>query len=359
MDPTSTGMVVLRIGAGVLGAAIVIGTLVAAVKTFILPRGINTWLTNVTFRGVFLFFRFRVRHASYEDRDRIMAVFAPLALFLLPVVSLLSAMVGYMCLFWAIDARPVYEVFRLSGSSLLTLGYASVDETIFKVLEFSEAMIGLILVALLIAYLPTMYAAFSRREVDVAMLGAWAGTSFSAPEMIIRAHRTGELANMKAVWQSWERWFAEVEESHTSLAPLAFFRSPGPERSWITAAGTVLDCAALILSSVDVPYEPRAAFCIRGGYLALRQIADFFERPYPPNPQPTDPISITRSEFESVYHALQKAGVPMKPDRRQAWQDFAGWRVNYDAVLLQLAALTMAPYAQWISDRSAIVMRNG
>lgn len=354
MDPAAAGTIALRIGVGILGVAIVIGTLISAIKTFILPRGINVWLTAVIFRVISFFFLVRVRRATFEDRDRIMALFAPLTLFLLPVVFLVLVMVGYMCLFWAIDARPVYEVFRLSGSSLLTLGYASVDEAAFKALEFSEAMIGLILVALLIAYLPTMYAAFSRREADVAMLAAWAGTSFSAKEMIARAHRTGELNDMKAVWQSWERWFAEVEESHTSLAPLAFFRSPQPDRSWVTAAGTVLDCASLMLAAVDVKHEPRAALCIRAGYLALRHIADFFERPYPANPQLTDPISISRSEFDAVCDELQERGVPLKPDREQAWRDFAGWRVNYDVPLLQLATLTMAPYAQWVSDRSAV-----
>lgn len=354
MDPAAAGITALRIGVGALGTIIVIGTLISAIKTFVLPRGINVWLTAVIFRAISFFFLVRVRRASFEDRDRIMALFAPLTLFLLPVVFLVLVMVGYMCLFWSIDARPVYEVFRLSGSSLLTLGYASVDETAFKALEFSEAMIGLILVALLIAYLPTMYAAFSRRESDVAMLAAWAGTPFSAKEMIARAHRTGELDDMKAVWQSWERWFAEVEESHTSLAPLAFFRSPQPDRSWVTAAGTVLDCAALMLTAVDVKFEPRAAICIRAGYLALRHVADFFERPYPANPQPTDPISISRSEFDAVCDELKERGVPMKPDREQTWRDFAGWRVNYDVPLLQLATLTMAPYAQWVSDRSAV-----
>jgi len=91
---------------------------------------------------------------------------------------------------------------------------------------------------------------------------------------------------------------------------------------------------------------------VRAGYLALRAIGDFYGVPYDPDPAPTDPISIARDEFEDAYAELASAGVPLRPDREQAWRDFAGWRVNYDTVLLALAALTVAPYAPWSSDRS-------
>jgi hypothetical protein len=234
------------------------------------------------------------------------------------------------------------------------LGYASGDTIPHKLLEFSEAMIGLMMVALLIAYLPTIYAGFSRREAQVALWEAWADLPPTAFEMISRAHRTGELRQLREVWLKWQTWFAELEESHTSLPSLAFFRSPKPDRSWITAAGSALDAAALVLSTVDVPWEPRAAFCIRTGYLSLRHIANFFGIEYEADPRPDDPISISRDEFEAVCDRLQAVGVPLKVDREQAWRDFSGWRVNYDSVLLALATLTMAPYAPWISDRSVI-----
>jgi hypothetical protein len=350
----NTIMLLLRITASLIGTFIVAGTLVSAIKTFVLPRGINVWLTAVIFRTISFFFRIRVKNATYAERDRIMALFAPITLFVLPIVFLGLVLFGYMFLFWAAGMQSLYELFRLSGSSLLTLGFASVDNPVFKLLEFSEAMIGLVLVALLIAYLPTMYAAFSSREANVALLEGYAGSPPSALQFIARTYRTGELDNLREVWLSWQRWFAELEESHTSLAALAHFRSPNPGRSWVTAAGVVLDTAAFILSSVDVPFEPRAAFCIRSGFLALNQIADFFGIDHPTDPSPTDPISISRAEFEKTYNELQSQGVPLKADRDDAWRNFAGWRVNYDMVLLSLATLTMAPYAEWVSDRSAV-----
>ncbi|HMA36001.1 MAG TPA: hypothetical protein VKY74_16175, partial [Chloroflexia bacterium] len=80
-------------------------------------------------------------------------------------------------------------------------------------------------------------------------------------------------------------------------------------------------------------------------------IADFFRIPYDHDPHPGDPISVTRQEFDTACDELARQGVPLKSDRDQAWRDWAGWRVNYDTVLLALATLTMAPYAPWSSDR--------
>lgn len=348
-------MLLVRIFIFLVGLTTVIWAVISAVKTFVLPRGVNVWLTQFVFFVVGNLFRWRARRAgSYEERDQIMALFAPLALLFMPAVVLTLVLVGYIGLFWALEPQPLYDAFKLSGSSLLTLGYASADGWNFKILEFSEAMLGLILVALLIAYLPSMYSAFSRRETAVALLEAWAGSPPSAQEMITRTHRIGRMENLEELWSLWSGWFAEVEESHTSLAPLAFFRSPRAERSWVTAAGAVLDGASLYLAAVDKPFDPRAAICIRSGYLALRRVAGFFGFNYDADPNPDDPISISRGEFDAVWEAWAAAGVPLKADQEQAWRDFNGWRINYDDVLLQLAALTMAPYAPWSSDRSAI-----
>jgi hypothetical protein len=114
----------------------------------------------------------------------------------------------------------------------------------------------------------------------------------------------------------------------------------------------VLDTAALTLAVVEVPSDPQASLCLRAGYLALRRISDFFEIPYNPNPQPGDAISVTRAEFDAACADLAGQGLPLKPDREQAWRDFLGWRVNYDAVLLRLTGLTLAPKAPWSSDRA-------
>jgi hypothetical protein len=251
-------------------------------------------------------------------------------------------------MFWAVSPDSLYAAFRESGSALFTLGFSAVDGLPLLILSFSEASFGLMLVALLIAYLPTMYAAFSRREVAVTKLEVRAGNPPSPVEMLSRFHRIHGLERLQPEWEHWETWFAEVEESHSSLAALVFFRSPRSKNSWVNAAGTVLDAAALRQSLVDLPPEPQAALCIRAGYLALRHISDFFGIAYDPNPAPDQPVSITRAQFDEACRELEDAGLPLKADRDQAWRDFSGWRVNYDTVLLALARLTAAPPARWI-----------
>ena len=197
-----------------------------------------------------------------------------------------------------------------------------------------------------------MYSAFQKRETAVTLLEVRAGAPPSAIELFQRFHRLGRMEKLSELWISWEIWFAELEESHTSLGALVFFRSPQPHRSWVTAAGAILDAASLASSALDVPRDAQADLCIRAGFLALRYICDFFRIPYDPNPKPGDPISITREEFDAACKQLADAGIPLKPDRDQAWRDYAGWRVNYDIPLRALAGLTMAPEAPWSSDRA-------
>jgi hypothetical protein len=346
-------MLVVRILAFILGAAVVLGTLYSATETFVLPRSASDLVARAVFRTNRRLFDFAARAGpSYAARDRIMALYAPVSLLLLDAVWLVLALGGFMAMYWAVGAVTWRTAFTASGSSLLTLGFAPVAGVVTTVLTFAEAVVGLTLVALLIAYLPTIYAAFSRREAAVTMLEVRAGSPPSALTMIERYHRIHGLDHLHDLWVTWEAWFAEVDESHTSLAALTFFRSPSPDRSWVTAAGAILDGASLAASTLDLPRDAQRDLCIRAGFLALRHIADFFKIPYNPDPAPSDPISVKREEFDEACDRLAQSGVPLKPDRDQAWRDFAGWRVNYDTVLLALASLTVAPPgAMWSTDR--------
>src|SRR5512139_1698596 len=349
-------MDLLRLFVFMLGLAIVARAVFSAIQTFVLPRGANDRLSRFVFQVTFGLFRVLLRKTrTYEQRDRIMAFYAPISLLALIPIYLILIMLGFASMYWAVGNVESWEqALKVSGSSIVTLGYTAPSDLPDGLLMVTEAAIGLILVAVLIAYLPTMYNAFQRREQAVTLLEVRAGSPPSAIEMILRYHRIHGLEQLNVLWVQWEQWFADVEESHTSLAALVFFRSPQPDHSWVTAAGAVLDAASLLRSTVDVPRDAQADLCIRAGYLALRRISDFFQIKYNPHPKPGDAISLSRAEFDAAYDELAQNGVPLIAERDQAWRDFAGWRVNYDAVLLSLAALTMAPYAPWSSDRSLL-----
>ncbi len=337
------------------GAVIVLGTFASALQTLILPRGTRDIVTHSAFRAVWLVFGPLLRFTkSYERRDRIMALYAPVTIMLVVVAWLVLVLLGYMLMYYATGVQPWAEAFRLSGSSLFTLGFATVDTVWLHALVFSEAAIGLGLVALLIAYLPTMYNAFSKREEAVNLLEVRAGSPPTAVEWLVRAQENDMLGRISHSLEPWEHWFAEVEESHTSLLPLIFFRSPQPDRSWITAAGAVLDTAAMMMTVVDFPYDDMPLrLTSRAGYLALRRIADLFDIEYVADPHfPDDPISIAREEFDEACARLSEAGIPIYEDLDLAWEEFASWRINYDLTLISIAALIRAPYAPWSSDRS-------
>src|SRR5438132_10299572 len=156
-------MIVVRVLVFILGFVVVGGTIISAMRTFVLPRSARDILTAMVFRSTGFLFGLRTKRASsYAERDRIMALYAPVSLLLLPLVWLALVLSGYAAIFWAIGVEPLGAAFKVSGSSLLTLGFAPVDGIARTVLAFSEAGIGLFLVALLISYLPTMYSAFSR-----------------------------------------------------------------------------------------------------------------------------------------------------------------------------------------------------
>ncbi|HWS48330.1 MAG TPA: hypothetical protein VN636_20870 [Acidimicrobiia bacterium] len=346
-------MTVLDVLLIIVGAAVTIFVIDAAVRTFVVPRGHVVILTVFVFQAVRRVLAiFAPQRRGYDARDRVFALYAPIALLALPIVSLTLIFAAYTCMYAGLEHHGWREAFITSGSSLLTLGFDRPPDLPSVFLAFTEAAIGLGLLALVIAYLPTIYNSFSRREVAVTDLSIRAGTPPTPGEWLIRAHRTGFLYDMDHFWDQWLTWFTEVQETHTSYGALTFLRSPNPHRNWVTAAGSVLDTASLRLAALDIPWTPNAPLCIRSGYLALREVAGFFGFDYPDDPGADDPISVSRDEFDAVLDDLASAGVPLRDDREQAWRDFSGWRVNYDSVLLALAAFVYAPYAPWISDRS-------
>jgi hypothetical protein len=346
-------MVVIRQLVFIAGVVVVVATFGSAVRTVVIPRGIPARLSRFVFFQMRRIFRLRARPKHpYERRDRIMALYGPVSLLALLITWLSLVLLGYAGIYWGMGGRSLREAFTLSGSSVLTLGFERPDDLPTTVAVFSQAAIGLILLALLITYLPSIYGVFSRRENLVAAMEVRAGSPPTGVEILQRSWRVDHFEELGGLWERAEAWFLELQETHTSFPAVVFFRSPLPEHSWVTSAGAMLDAASLLLSAVGRPPDARAAYCIRAGYLSLRRIAAFFRIPFNPHPTADDPVSIGRNEFDEACEALAGQGIPVKSDRDQAWLDFSGWRVNYDTVVVALAGLTMAPYAPWSSDRS-------
>ena len=342
--------ILLRVLATLAGAAVIIFTLSAAIRSFVLPRSevvrLNIWI----FRSVRIFFDVAARLAStYGHRDRIMAHYAPIALVALPVVWLSIVSLGYTLLYWVLGEGDLEKCYLLSGTSLLTLGSVKSHSLLTTVFTFSEATLGLLLLTLLLSYLPTIYQAFSRRETTVARLELRAGTPVSADKLLCWLNNSGSLQDDDGQWELWEQWFVEIEESHTSLPILTFFRSPQPGRSWVTASGLILETANLLFSALNVPRLRQAELTFKAGCLALNRVHRFFSdeagntEPSTLLPQQQPIEEAGRADFEQVCEALAAAGLPVHSDRDAAWTRYQELRSRYVTALTFLARLTMAP----------------
>jgi hypothetical protein len=348
--------VALDVVALVAGIFLLAVTVLSVIRSTVLPRAAPSRVTYVTSRATRAAFKFRADRArTYEDRDRIMAMLGPVSLLALLVVWVILVIAGYTLIYLAITHGSLSDCIKLSGASIFTLGTSSDGRLGPSLVTYSEAALGLFIVALLISYLPSIYSAFSRREAGVSLLSVRAGTPPQAPTMLIRYHRIEEPRyRLGELWKQWESWFIDIEESHTTFPILVFFRSPNKNRSWITAAGALLDAASFWAGCVEHPLDPDVQLCVRAGYLALRRISDTVGVRYDNDPRPDDRITISRGEWDAAMNEMADAGVPLRADRDEAWRDWKGWRVNYDGVLLRLARLVEAPITPWESDRSPI-----
>jgi hypothetical protein len=227
------------------------------------------------------------------------------------------------------------------------LGTAAARGPAELALTYFEAACGLTLLALLIAFIPTIYGAYQRRELAISRLSVRAGVPATPWGIIEIAQSVGSYDRLDELWREWETWFMELRETHTTLTILNYYRTPIPGQTWVAAAASVLDSAALFNSAVDLEASPSAGLCIRSGWLALRGLADYFRIPYPIAPDGSEPISITREEFDGALGHMERSGVPVLADRDAAWLDFVGWRVNYDAIIERLHVQFTSPRLDW------------
>src|SRR5262249_52155946 len=187
-----------------------------------------------------------------------------------------------------------------------------------------------------IGYLPTLYAAFNRRETEVALLVSRAGAPSWGPELLARTHYAlgsgmSTLNTLPELYRQWERWSSDVAESHTTYLPLVRFRSPQPYSSWLTALLSVLDSAALILPLAPEEAPTVAArLCLRSGFGCLNRIARAMGIEVPLEADPDAGIALTYEEFLVAHARLMEVNFPVTRDPADAWPDFVGWRVNYE-----------------------------
>ena len=331
----------------------------SVIGTLIVPRAFGSWLTRAADRAVIAVYRMATRTVrSYPRRDRMLATQAAVILVAQLISWLGLFLAGYTLILWPVHGRSITGAFIEAGSSLFTLGFAEPPGTTPDAAIFVAAATGMIVVALQIGYLPTLYSAFNRRETEVTLLAARSGVPSWGPELLARTHYAlgsgvSTIDTLPDLYRQWERWAADVAESHTTYLPLVRFRSPQSNSSWVISLLAVLDSAALILSLApdQAPVVP-ARLCLRSGFSCLARIARAMGHDVPEEADPETGITLTYEEFQHAVDRMDEVHFPTSRSAAEAWPDFVGWRVNYERPAYLIAAATDAVPALWSGPRN-------
>jgi hypothetical protein len=345
-------VVAVRVLLGVAGAVVVLGIFSSVLRTLVIPRPTSSGFTQLVQRLVHRPFQWVAdRLSSAEAKDRVLAPVAPLSVVVTLIGWLASLLIGYALLEAAISRLDVKQALIESGSSLLTLGFASGTRSTLNAIDFCAAASGPIVIGLQVGYLPALYGAYQRRETEVTLLQARAGSPPWGPEILARYAQVELLDSLTELFRTWERWSAGVSESHTTYPVLIHFRSPKATRNWLIALLSVMDAAALRLAFNPSQPTAEVRMALRAGFVCLREIADIRGFPYENDPHPDDPVQLPYDDFLEGVARMRTQGYRMERTPQEAWPHFRGWRVNYESLVYRLARDIDAVPAPWSGPR--------
>jgi hypothetical protein len=336
----------------IVGIAIVGGTGASVFTALVVPRVTSSRLMRSIAKVLGGLARKALpRLPTYEIRDRVMSYVGPAAMVALFVLWLAFLVLGFGLIVWWDSGQGFGTAMEVSGSSVFTLGIASIPDAGARTLEIIAAALGLLVVALEIAYLPALYNAFAARETEVTLLATRSGTPAWGPEILARHHILQNTAELPPLYADWERWAATVSESHTNYPALMWFRSPVSSRSWLLSLVSMMDSAALYHAVSPVGTPRQARNCLSMGTNCLRSMARALQIPYEADPLPESGIRMTKDEFTDGFRRLEEVKFPMERDLDESWRHFQGWRVNYEPIVDELTRLIMPPPAPWFITR--------
>jgi hypothetical protein len=343
----------MRVLAAVLSVILILGILLDAFETVVLPRRVTrrirfarifyraTWTTATAFAK---------QIASSAKRETYLGFFGPLSLILLLVVWAVGLIIGFAALHWSLgsplhmsDASAGFATYvYLSGTTFFTLGYGDVTPgaPLGRGLAVVEGGIGFGFLALIIGYLPVIYGAFSRREASISLLDARAGSPPTAGEMLRRHGQN--IEEMDQLLRDWERWAADLLESHLSYPVLSYYRSQHNNQSWLTALTAVLDASALVMVGVDGASKRQARLTFAMARHAVVDLAQIF------NTAPREPVPdrLPNDDLTRLRSSLAAAGVRLAigPEADKTLSELRGM---YEPYVSPLADFLLLALPRW------------
>ncbi len=306
---------------GAIGVVLILIVLGDAFETIVLPRRVtrSMSLARLFYRYTWLSWSAGVRSIfSGKRQEALLSWYGPLSLLLLLILWATCLVIGFGLIHWASGSiiKAQYEVidfwtyFYLSGTTFFTLGIGDVvpATTFGRALIAFEAGMGFGFLALVIGYLPVLNQSFSRREVTISLLDERAGSPPTAGEMLLRHSHDHGMEDLRQIFHEWERWSAELLESHLSYPVLGYFRSQHDNQSWLGALTAILDASAFVIASLDGPCERQAELTFAITRHAIVDLAQIF------NCLPCEPEQdrLPPAALDSLCATLTSAGLRLR-----------------------------------------------
>ncbi len=286
-------------------------------------------------------------------RERYLGFYAPALVMALLGTWLAFLVLGYGLILLAFgnELKPAVHdlptAAYFAATSLLTLGFGDVVASggAARVVSLMAAASGLGIVALSVTYLFSLFASFQRREILVVSLSARAGAPPSSIALLETYAQLGIVDELRSLFADWERWSAEVLDSHVAYPILGFFRSSHDNVSWVNSLGAVLDAAVLVQTTIRNGPRAQAELTIRVGAHFVEDLSNLLD-------VREDGSNLAKEDFDGAYAILGRAGYSLEP-RQAAWRAFQQRRSTYAARLEALARYWAVPATRWIGDRAS------
>jgi hypothetical protein len=342
----------------VAGIVCVFGVLLDAFETIILPRrAIGRFrLTRLFYVTTWRPWAFLCRRiADLRKRESAYSYYGPLSLIFLLVLWAAGMVVGFALIFYSLgssfnDTQQKADIrsdLYVSGTTIFTLGLGDVTprNPASRALIILEGGTGLGFLAVVMGYFPVLYSAFSRREVSISLLDARAGSPPTAAELMKRHSYQGAESALSLLLVEWERWSAELLESHISYPLLCYFRSQHTNQSWISALTAILDTSALLIAGVQGHEARQAQLTFAMARHALVDLSQIFSVP----PVSDAPDRLPPERYEELYKLLCQSGVSVCRDGRsmERLREMRGLYEGYAQGLSDYLQMRLPP---WIAS---------
>jgi len=347
----------MRILATIVGVIFIIGILQDSFETVILPRRVSQRfrLSRMFYTSTWMMWSSLARKMRPGNRREFyLSYFGPLSLIFLLVIWAVILVFAFALIQWGTGATlsaPEKDVtfgtyLYLSGTTFITLGIGDVTPLtgMTRFLVTGEAALGFGFLALVIGYVPVIYQSFSRREAEISLLDARAGSPSSATELLRRHYRDQHIEELIQYLQNWERWSAELLESHLSYPVLTYYRSQHERQSWLAALTTILDVCALLIVGFDGISTPTVRFTFAIARHAAVDLAQIFGTP----PMNTRLNRLSPEDFARMREALADVGLTLQHGE-DAEKRLYEIRLIYEPFVNALANHLLVNLPPWVS----------